>query len=93
LEITRLELAENLILAAFNAEMVVQYGLFIKDRFNRRVLPLGYTNGMIGYVTTAEQLAEGGYEPCGSTPYFNLPAPFAAGTEARIRTAILENGL
>ncbi|MHB1654249.1 MAG: glucosamine-6-phosphate deaminase [Desulfitobacteriaceae bacterium] len=81
LEISWVQLAEGLSLLTANAEMVVHYGLLIKDKFSGQVLPVGYTNGMIGYVPTAEQIAEGGYEAKDSGLYFGLPAPFASTLE------------
>lgn len=88
LEVTRLELAEQLAFLAFNAEMVVDYGLYIKEISRGTSLPLAYTNGMIGYVPTEEQLHQGGYESKDSVPYFGLPAPFHYQTETIIRREI-----
>ncbi|MCS7460978.1 neutral/alkaline non-lysosomal ceramidase N-terminal domain-containing protein [Paenibacillus doosanensis] len=90
LEITRLDLAEELSLVAFNAEMVADYGRFVKEASFGKALPLGYTNGMIGYVPTEEQLVQGGYEARDSVPYFGLPSPFHPRTEGVIRSAILQ---
>ncbi len=44
----------------------------------------GYTNGMLGYVPTAGQRVEGGYEPIGSLKHFHLSAPFDADTEPAV---------
>ncbi|BCV22319.1 neutral/alkaline non-lysosomal ceramidase N-terminal domain-containing protein [Moorella sp. Hama-1] len=88
LEMTWVHLAEGLSLLTANAEMVVSYGLFIKDKFARRILPVGYTNGMIGYVPTARQIGEGGYESKDSVLYFGQPAPFDPLVEERICTEI-----
>ncbi|WP_282937351.1 neutral/alkaline non-lysosomal ceramidase N-terminal domain-containing protein [Paenibacillus sp. RC67] len=88
LEITRLDLAEELSLVAFNAEMVVDYGFLVKKASQGKVLPLGYTNGMIGYVPTVTQLVQGGYESQGSVPYFALPSPFASQVESIICSAL-----
>lgn len=85
MEATLLFLARDFALLAMNGEIVSDYGLFIKHVTNKAVLPLGYTNGMIGYVTTARQLVEGGYEPDSSTRYFMLPAPFTHETEQTIK--------
>ena len=50
---------------AMAGEMTVEHGLRLKrdhgDRF-ARVLPLGYANGMVGYVPVARQFDEYGYE-------------------------------
>ncbi|WP_239628519.1 neutral/alkaline non-lysosomal ceramidase N-terminal domain-containing protein [Paenibacillus sp. H1-7] len=88
LEITRLDVAKDLSFVAFNAEMVVDYGLFVKQASHGTMLPLAYTNGMIGYVPTAEQLAQGGYESRDAAPYFGLPSPFRPQIENDIRNAI-----
>lgn len=88
LRISHVTLAEDLSLLCLAAEVTVPYGLFIKERFQRKVLPLPYSNGMLGYVVTAEQLAEGGYESDTSRYYFILPAPFSPDLEERIKRAI-----
>ena len=85
LEMTRVVLGDQLGLLTFNAEMVVRYGFLVKAR---SLLPLAYTGGMIGYVTTEQQLAEGGYEPREAFRYFCMPGPFAASTESRVQRAI-----
>ena len=66
----------------------MEYGLFIKKQSGGSVLPLPYSNGMIGYVPTADQLSEGGYEASESTKFFGLPAPFDPSLERRIREAV-----
>jgi hypothetical protein len=82
------QLAPDLGFITFNAETVVEYGLFVKRHFRGAVLPLGYTNGMIGYVTTERQLIEGGYESREAFRYFAMPGPFHASTERRVKQAI-----
>ncbi|MBP1990222.1 neutral/alkaline non-lysosomal ceramidase N-terminal domain-containing protein [Paenibacillus eucommiae] len=84
-EVTTLTLAKGIRLYAMNAEVVVEYGLYLKSISGHQALPLGYSNGMIGYIPTARQLAEGGYEPIGSTYYFGLPAPFDPSIEQMLR--------
>ncbi len=51
---------------------------------------LGYTNGMIGYVTTAAQRQAGGYEPLGSLPAFGLDSPFGPDTEATVAALVAD---
>lgn len=88
LEMTGLALAEGFALLAMNAEVVVEYGLYLKAASNKAVVPLAYSDGMIGYIPTARQLEEGGYEPIDSTYYFGLPAPFAPEAEGILREAL-----
>ena len=82
-----LRLAEGFALMGFNGEIVLDYGLWIKSKCPD-ILPLGYSNGMIGYVPTARQIAEGGYESISSGYYFGYPAPFATDVEARMKEVI-----
>lgn len=81
LDMTLLRLSDGLALLSMNAEVVVEYGLFLKQSCNGRVLPLPYTNGMFGYLPTRRQLSEGGYEPDTSRPYFMMPAKLSDRTE------------
>jgi Neutral/alkaline non-lysosomal ceramidase. len=88
LEITLLTLADGWRLLAANSEVVTEYGLYVKSIGGEGVWPIGYTNGMIGYVPTAKQIDEGGYEALWSTEYFLMPAPFAHEVEPMFRGAI-----
>ena len=85
---TLLRLAPNLGFLTFNAETVVEYGLYVKRHSGGSILPMGYTNGMIGYVTTEQQLIEGGYESREAFRYFGMPGPFQPTTEQRILDAV-----
>jgi hypothetical protein len=90
LKMNLLTLAEGLAFLAMNGEIVVEYGLCMKKIDpGRGVLPLGYCNGMLGYVPTAAQLEEGGYEAKESIFYFGLPGPFVADIENLIRNAAI----
>lgn len=84
LELCWLRIADGLSFIGINGEPVLQYGLAIKQLSGGKALPLGYTNGMIGYIPTAEQLAEGGYESMESYYYFGLPGPFSHEAEQMI---------
>jgi hypothetical protein len=88
LTMTLLQLTESCSLLAMDAEVVVDFGLYIKRQSNRHILPLGYTNGMLGYVPTADILAEGGYEAVDSTYYFAMPSVFAPEVEMVVKRAV-----
>lgn len=90
LEMTILHIADDLSFAAMNAEMVVEYGLLVKQLSDRMVLPIAYSNGMIGYVPTARQIRDGGYESDESTLYFALPAPLNPVAEQLVHQGIHE---
>jgi hypothetical protein len=87
LEINFFSLSEKLAFLTANAEMVVEYGFYVRNLIGKQVLPIGYTNGIIGYVPTAVQLDEGGYEPIDSTKYFGMPSHFTKEIELLIKSA------
>jgi len=90
LHLQLLQVAEGLAFLAMDGEIVVEYGLWIKSLSENKVLPLGYSNGMVGYIPTARQIHEGGYESVSSFPYFGYPAPMTPEVEANIRDSIRE---
>lgn len=87
-EVTHLRLGDDLGFLAMAAEVTTPYGIAIKSRSNGVTLPLPYSNGMLGYVVTDDQLARGGYESVESATYFGLPSPFAPGIEQAFSGAI-----
>lgn len=90
LEASLLQLAGGLSLLALNAEPVVEYGFAIRRIGGPGVLPLGYSNGMLGYLPTARQLEEGGYEADQSTRAYGLPGPLGPDTESLALKAITD---
>lgn len=89
-EMTLLKIADGLCFLSMNGEVVVEYGLFLKEKYGGRILAVPYSNGMVGYIPTARQVEEGGYEGRNSFAVFGLPAPFAPSLEEEIRrTSVL----
>lgn len=88
LELSSIVLGRQLRFIGFNAEVSVEYGLYIKRRSGGSTLPLGYTNGMIGYLVTAQQLVEGGYEPLESYRYLYRAGPFTSDVETAVKSKI-----
>ena len=88
IQLSALALGDGLSVLGFDAEVSVVYGQFVKARSRGRTLPIAYTNGMIGYVVTAEQVRLGGYEPAESYAYLYRPGPFDTSIEATLRSAI-----
>lgn len=83
-----LRLASGLALLGMSGEPVSAYGWQVKADSGGAVLPLGYTNGLAGYLVTARQLREGGYEADEAPYYFGMPAPFAPAAEPALRRAL-----
>ncbi|MGW5364099.1 hypothetical protein [Actinopolymorpha pittospori] len=88
LRLTLLELAAELALLGFDAEVSVAYGHHVRRQSDSGVLPIPYTNGMIGYVVTAEQVRAGGYEPDHSYPYVYRSGRFSTAVEQHVTAAI-----
>ncbi len=87
LSVQRLDFAPDLALVAMGGEICVDYGHWIKAmRPGKTTLPVGYSNGLVGYISSERMFPEGGYEPDTSIRPFNLPAPF----EPRIEGLLLE---
>ncbi|SDN08910.1 Neutral/alkaline non-lysosomal ceramidase, N-terminal [Fictibacillus solisalsi] len=90
LQMTLWKISSSLSFLAFNAEVVTEYGLQLKEKYEGKIIPLPYSNGMIGYVPTANQISEGGYEAIESCYYFALPSPFSKEIEMEIYRGIDE---
>lgn len=85
LKLQYIKISQGLELFACNGELVHEYGLFLKQQ-QQDVLPLGYSNGMVGYIPTAKQLEEGGYEAKESIFYFGYPNPLDIQLESTLKT-------
>lgn len=83
LDVYRIALGDGYVLFTLNAEVVQFYA-----RFVRQICPgavtAAYANGMIGYLCTSEQIAEGGYEPFDSAKGFALAGTYSPEIEKRI---------
>lgn len=66
------------------------HGLQINRLSQGKVLPLGYSNGMLGYIPTAQQILEGGYESKDSLYVFSYSSPFVLESEESIHRTIHE---
>ncbi|GMQ59344.1 neutral/alkaline non-lysosomal ceramidase N-terminal domain-containing protein [Vallitalea sediminicola] len=86
--ITEIRLGKELTILGYNGEMSDEYSRYAGKITNKDVLSIGYTNGMIGYIPTAIQLNEGGYEPEGSTWYFALSGQLKSKNEEKIKEKI-----
>ncbi len=79
-----IQLGDQLSFLSCNAELSQAYGQCIK-KIDHHVLPLGYANGMVGYIPTKKQLCGGGYEPIESIFYFGLPTMLSFDIETIIQ--------
>nr|WP_246401217.1 neutral/alkaline non-lysosomal ceramidase N-terminal domain-containing protein [Jiangella mangrovi] len=86
--VSSLRLAADLQLLGVSGEPVGAYGRRVAVLSGGTTLPLGYTNGMTGYLVTARQLAQGGYEADEAPYWFGLPGRFAPQAEGVLHRAL-----
>jgi hypothetical protein len=90
-EIQTIRFGDTLAIVTMAGEMSVEYSLRLKqelaDRF-KHVLPLGYANGMVGYVSSKRQFPEYGYEVWDSNMFWFRTGRWEEDTEDRIVAAV-----
>ncbi|MEM1483335.1 alkaline ceramidase [Oscillospiraceae bacterium PP1C4] len=87
LELSWIDYGDHLRFYTFNAEVSQYYAAFARE-LDPKAICIAYTNGMIGYLSTAEQIAQGGYEPKGSALYFALAGTYKPEIEEIIHGAM-----
>ncbi|EGU35348.1 hypothetical protein ACRZ5S_15135 [Vibrio scophthalmi] len=83
-----LNICDVIKLVTINAEVVNEYQRYITESIDSEALAVGYSNGMIGYIATAEQINQGGYEADLSSYYFYLPSTFDQTVETSLKLAL-----
>lgn len=78
----------DLHLLAMSGEVTTEYGLHIKEASAGRVMPVAYSNGMIGYIPTARQVRAGGYEVEDAARCYLLAGTFSTEIEPRMMATI-----
>lgn len=91
LRLKYLRYGDGLSVYFFGAEMSQEYALFART-YDPAALCTAYADGMIGYLCTANQIAEGGYEPEGSARYFALSGTFTPAIETMIKNEMVSIG-
>lgn len=61
---------DGVVLATLPGEPFCEYGLEFRKATKSGVMPVGYANGNIGYIPTAEAYKEGGYEVDDAIKYY-----------------------
>lgn len=89
--ISGLRLTDKLLLVFVNGELVCDYSVYIKKKYPAwDIVTVGYTDGMVGYLATAEQLEDGGYEADDFLYYFGLAGKFKPSIEKTIKQGLVE---
>ncbi len=86
-QISKVRFGDQLSIYTANAEMSQAYAQYVRS-LDSSALFAAYTNGMIGYISTEEQINEGGYEPKDSALYFALSGTYAPEIEKIIKTEL-----
>ena len=87
--ISRVDLNEKHSFLCMPGEIFCEYSLKFKEMFSPRIIiPLGYTNGMVGYIPTQQAVREGGYEVERAYKLFGLPCPISEKIEDVIIKAV-----
>lgn len=87
LELSRIDYGDQLHFYTFSAEVSQYYAAYART-IDPYAVCIAYTNGMIGYLSTAEEIKEGGYEPVGSALYFALAGTYKPEIESIIHGAM-----
>ena len=93
IEVQSITIGSDLAIVTMAGEMSVEYGLRIKRELSAQfsaVIPLGYANGIVGYVPVDRQLPEGGYEVITNQRTLLRTGAFDVGTEDSVMRAVLE---
>lgn len=90
-ELQMIHLGDTLAIVTMAAEMSVDYSLRLKEELREHfthVLPLGYTNEIVGYIPSKRQIPEEGYEVWDANMYHQRTGPYVESTEDQIIFAI-----
>ena len=92
-EVQTVTVGRSLAIVTLAGEITVEHGLRLKRELRPHfdaVLPLGYSNEMIGYVPVKRQIPEGGYEVWFAQQVWRRTGPFVEGTEEQVHGEIHE---
>lgn len=84
LELSCFRYAPQFCLFTLGAEVSQYYAAYARS-FAPQAVCAAYTNGMVGYLCTGQQIREGGYEPKESAQYFALAGTYTPEIETLIR--------
>lgn len=87
LDVSLLDFGLGLKLFFMNAELSQKYESLIQELYPEALI-VAYANGMIGYVSDAKQIVEGGYEPKDSGLFFALTGNYKQEVEEQIISKI-----
>lgn len=90
--VSQLRLGEDVQLLGVSGEATSPYAIHVTEALGERAITLGYCNGMLGYLVSASQLADGGYESVEAPYWFAMPGPLTADAEGVLAEALVSLG-
>ncbi|MGV3686338.1 MAG: neutral/alkaline non-lysosomal ceramidase N-terminal domain-containing protein [Daejeonella sp.] len=75
-------------LVSLGGELVVEYGIKIKQMLGAETLVFGYSNDVMTYIPSSTILKEGGYEGELAHSVYGLPAKWQVGVESNILSEV-----
>jgi hypothetical protein len=91
LRIQAVTLTPSIVLVAFSCEPTSGWADIVRDLLpGKAVLPVGYVNQVFGYLPTAREAIQGGYEVDGFKHFFSLEGPFAPDFAERVRRELAD---
>jgi len=79
----------NLPLVSLGGELLVEYGINIKQMLGENAFVYGYSNDVMSYIPSSIVLKEGGYEGAMAHTVYGLPAKWQVGVQTRILNEVL----
>ena len=79
----------NLPLVSLGGELLVEYGIKIKQMLGEDTFVYGYSNDVMSYVPSSTVLKEGGYEGEAAHTVYGLPSKWQVGVESRILNEVI----
>lgn len=80
----------NLPLVSLGGELLVEYGIKIKQMLGEDTFVYGYSNDVMSYIPSSTVLKEGGYEGESAHMVYGLPSKWQVGIETRILNEVIK---
>jgi hypothetical protein len=75
---------------SLGGELLVEYGIKIKQMLGEDTFVYGYSNDVMSYVPSSTVLKEGGYEGEAAHTVYGLPSKWQVGVESRILNEVFK---
>ncbi len=80
----------NQTIVSLGGETLISYAIRLKELLGKDIFVMGYSNDVMAYIPSDEELLKGGYEIISSQRAFGLPAPWKAGLEEKIIDKVVD---